>query len=707
MSRSDLVLEMLEAFNPDIVDSPNVSIRRTRRGVRIASSLAEYDIEIGDEVECDLDQSGVRVCVVTPELDDRQVGSLLRRLFIGDPDLHPQLSAKELRLTDPQVECLKSLEQSLMEGDSAGAIVLPTATGKTVVAAFAIDLVREVLGATTVLFLASQIELLDGAYRRFQASIPHMSLGRFYGKYAGKEDGDVILATAQSVAALKEEFNKRRFDLIIVDEFHRVMSDTYKELFKHFRPMYRLGLSATPIRGDRQVPVSAFDGNYLCYKVLKDAVLEGYVSPPDWRLIQDVTDYSGILSPKTGRKITFVSAARELIVPEREAIILNTYRRLAVGRTVGFCYSLPHALRMTQVFRAAGVQADIFTGEHSSVNGVRVKDRRETLEAFRQGRTRIIFVVDLFNEGVDVPEIETILFLRATLSPGRLLQNIGRGLRIAPGKRAVMILDFMSNYDRAEAVANLGRILDLDESVGSKRKSMGGGGAADADDKLIEMGIEIKVTEEAKRLIRETLEEIDSHRWQPQSDCYRKHYDLEMSDREIGAACGRTADSVSYWRRRNKLPPNTDRPQDDVSDCYRKHYDLGMNDREIGAACGRSFGTVKGWREDNNLPSKHWRRVSVDLKTIEKALEKMTLDEAAVEFGIGRATIVRMRAAAMSSSDITGKRRPSGKKRRHVDLEAVEKMLATNMTLADVANELGVGRATLVRLRAAARQRHD
>lgn len=574
MKHSDRIIALLNAFNPDI--GAGVTIKKTRRGVKITSPLAEYVIEVGDDVGCGQDHSGVNVCVVTPELVEpgnrTRIESLLRRLFVGDPDLHPQLSAKEIRLTDPQFECLDAFENSLMEGESAGAIVLPTAMGKTVVAAFAVEMARETIDARTVLFLANQTELLDSAYGKFQNLIPDWTLSRFYGARREVPDGDVVLATVQSSDRLKG-FDRDYFDLVIVDEFHHVMSDTYKELFRHFTPKYRLGLSATPFRGDRQDPVSAFDGNYLCHKVLKDVVVEGYVSPPDWRLIQDVTDYSGIFSPATGKEVTAVSAARELIVPEREAIILDAYRRLSIGRTVGFCYGLPHARRMTQVFRAAGVRADIFTGEHSSVNGVAVKDRKKTLEAFRRGDTRVLFTVDLFNEGVDVPEIETVLFLRATTSPGRLLQNIGRGLRLAPGKRAVRVLDFMSNYDRAEALVNLGKIIDLGGG-GSARPENTGGGGDGIDRQLIEMGIEIKVTEEAKRLIRDTLKEIESRQ---------------------------------QINRQRIRPPRSPAETESIFACYENEYQLGRNDRELSEKCGGTKHDAWVWRNEKNLPA-HGRR---------------------------------------------------------------------------------------------------
>jgi superfamily II DNA or RNA helicase/transposase len=607
MSIADRLLKILDSFNPGIAGNKAVRVERSRRykGVEITSPTATYLVGAGETTDCWTDDAGVHVCTFVPGLIDREdaIHDLLRQLFAGDPDLHPQLSPMEFALTRPQEECLGNLWDSFESGDDRGAVVLPPGMGKTVFAAHAIDLsvASKKVRAQKILFLAHQKELLEGARRQFENHLPGMAVGQVYGGV--RRDGDIVLATVQSDPA--DLFDDDAFDLVIVDEAHHVMSKTYLRQFDHFRPKYWLGLTATPYRSDMQDPMEMFGGNYICSMSLEDAIVQGYLSAPQWKLVNDVTDTSEFVAEILGKD---KKALRDVSFEEREASIVEAYKANARGRTVGFCYNRRIAKRMAQVFRAAGIKADAFTGEYSTVNGIEVADRDETLAAFRANRIDVLFTVALFDEGVDVPEIETVMFLRATSSPGRLFQNVGRGLRLAPGKRKALILDFMSNYDTAAALASLNRALGDEMPQGRESTGGGGGGGgASEDDDDIEakkLGIKIETTTETKDLVRRVVKEVEAGsfggRLAETYACFRKWYDAGLSDPEIGKKCDRGENSVFGWRRRKRLPPNA-RIRIDPA-CFRKWYDAGLSDPEIGKKCDRSGSSVLGWRRREKLP---------------------------------------------------------------------------------------------------------
>lgn len=334
-----------------------------------------------------------------------------------------------------QPEALAALSATRIEGNAAGLVVLATGLGKTWLAAF--DSTRPEF--RRVLFIAHREEILDQArdvYRRIQ---PTGSFGRF----AGGEhdlDGDVVFAGIQSLHRHLDRITPDTFDYVIVDEFHHAAAPTYRRVIGHLRPHFLLGLTATPNRADAADLLALCSDNLVYDCGLVDGVRRGLLSTFSYRAIPDVVDYENI--PWRNRRFDPDELSRRLETRQRAEQVHAEW--LALGgarrRTLGFCSSITHAEFMADWFRRQGVDA---LAVHS---GPASAPRAETLERFRAGEIPVLFTVDLFNEGVDVPDLDVVLLLRPTESPIVFFQQIGRGLRRADGKERLDVLDLVGNH---------------------------------------------------------------------------------------------------------------------------------------------------------------------------------------------------------------------------------------------------------------------
>jgi superfamily II DNA or RNA helicase/HKD family nuclease len=360
-------------------------------------------------------------------------------------------SGLEVRPWPYQREILEALEvERRRHGRWRNLVVAPTGTGKTVVAALDYQRVAHqhdaLSGRPSLLFVAHRKELLEQSLRTFREVLQDGSFGELLVGGERPTEWRHVFASIQSLtAAGVEQFDPTRFDVVIVDEFHHAEAATYRRLLDHLDPRVLVGMTATPERTDGLDVKRWFDGRFAFEMRLWDALDQRLLSPFQYFGIADDTD----LSQVTWRRGGYATAELSNVYTgddARVAKVLRTVRDLVADptrmRALGFCVSVEHADYMARRFREAGIAAASITGETNAA------EREHALLRLQAGEVQVLFTVDLFNEGVDVPEIDTVLFLRPTESATVFLQQLGRGLRKARDKACLTALDFVGNQHR-------------------------------------------------------------------------------------------------------------------------------------------------------------------------------------------------------------------------------------------------------------------
>lgn len=337
--------------------------------------------------------------------------------------------------TPVQIEALYALSETRDEGFRRGLVVLATGLGKTWLAAF--DAVQ--MGARRVLFVAHREEILSQAADTFLRIRPKARIGFYAGKIRDVEV-DVLCASVQTLGreAHLERFAPDHFDYIVVDEFHHAAATTYRRLLAYFSPRFLLGLTATPDRSDQSDILSLCDDNLVFTYRLFDGIQSKLLVPFHYYGIFDSSvDYKEI--PWRSGRFDQEQLSNKLATLARARHALAEWKHRKQARTLAFCVSIAHADFMASQFENAGIAcAAVYAGSKLS--------RADALERLRDGRLAIIFSVDLFNEGVDLPAIDTVMMLRPTESKILFLQQLGRGLRKSDGKQHLVVLDFIGNH---------------------------------------------------------------------------------------------------------------------------------------------------------------------------------------------------------------------------------------------------------------------
>ncbi|MBK1630293.1 helicase [Thiohalocapsa halophila] len=337
--------------------------------------------------------------------------------------------------SEVQREALAALAETRDKGFRRGLVVMATGLGKTYLAAF--DSQR--MGAARVLFVAHREEILMQAEASFQRVHPGARVGHYTG--ARKQtDVDLLFASVQTLGQAQhlERFAPDHFDYVVIDEFHHAAAPTYRRLLQHLRPRFLLGLTATPERTDQSDILSLCDDNRVYSRYLFDGIELGLLCPFRYFGIFDETvDYREI--PWRNGRFDPQALENKLATQGRARHALRYWREQGRERTLGFCVSRSHADFMADRFQREGIRAAaVYRGSSLA--------RSEALERLEQGRLQVIFSVDLFNEGVDLPAIDTVLMLRPTESKVLFLQQLGRGLRLHPEKEHLVVLDFIGNH---------------------------------------------------------------------------------------------------------------------------------------------------------------------------------------------------------------------------------------------------------------------
>ncbi|WP_432938304.1 DUF3427 domain-containing protein [Kribbella sp. CA-253562] len=359
------------------------------------------------------------------------------------------LAGLEVRPRAYQAEMLETLEaERSVHNRHRNLVVAATGTGKTVIAALDYRRLRdeaECQGkpAPSLLFVAHRREILQQSIRTYREVLSDASFGEEYHSGLRPERWRHVFASIQSLSVDDVTAMPREaFDILVVDEFHHAAAKTYRTLLEHLTPKELLGLTATPERTDGFDVQSYFGGRTAVELRLWDALSDDLLCPFHYFGIADGTDLTG-LDWKRGRYDDHQLSELYTGNSKRASIVLREVRDKITNvnkmRALGFCVSVAHAEYMAQVFSEAGIPAKAVSGQSS------IADREQALKDLRARRVNALFAADLFNEGLDLPEVDTVLFLRPTESPTIFLQQLGRGLRQASGKPVLTALDFVGN----------------------------------------------------------------------------------------------------------------------------------------------------------------------------------------------------------------------------------------------------------------------
>ena len=381
--------------------------------------------------------------------DVRRLDEALAVEGSGPSDLPIELAALDVRPWGYQREILDELMAHRTLHDRwRNLVVMATGTGKTVVAGLDYRRLREAGQVDSVLFVAHREEILRQSLSTFRHILRDGSFGEWFVASERPREWRHVFASVQSLARLdlEHELSPDRFDMVIVDEFHHASKEnrTYARLLEHLTPKVLLGLTATPERSDGVDIRTWFDPGGGVELRLWEALERNLLCPFQYFGIHDDVDLRDVAWKRGQGYDPAALTARYTVHDGRVRLIAQAlYDKVADVRrmrALGFCVSIDHAEFMAQRFtELVGIPARAVTSRTPT------EDRRAALTALRNREVSVLFTVDLFNEGIDLPEIDTVLFLRPTESATVFLQQLGRGLRLADDKPCLTVLDFIGH----------------------------------------------------------------------------------------------------------------------------------------------------------------------------------------------------------------------------------------------------------------------
>lgn len=405
------------------------------------------------------------------------------------------LSGLEVRPYPYQREMLERLDvERELHDRHRNLLVAATGTGKTVMAALDYKQLRQRHGRDLrLLFVAHRKEILQQSLRKYQEILLDANFGESLHSGEIPERWTHVFASVQSLnGRALDRLTPDHFDVIVIDEFHHATSPTYRKIIEHFQPLELLGLTATPERMDgKNIQDEYFNGRIAAEMRLWEALDNKLLCPFHYFGISDTTDLSTVEwkrgaydASSLSNVLTGNKVRAALVVKAVEEKVADPSRM----RALGFCVSITHAYFMAESFRSAGFNAVAVTGDTPA------DQRRQALRNLKAGALQVVFSVDLFNEGVDVPDVDTLLLLRPTSSATVFLQQLGRGLRRSDAKPVLTVLDFIGQHrkefrfeNQFRALTNLTRKRLLDH--------------IEHDFPKLPSGCEIVLEEKAKRTI--------------------------------------------------------------------------------------------------------------------------------------------------------------------------------------------------------------
>lgn len=365
---------------------------------------------------------------------------------------HCGYSPKKRLLNILQKMAITDLRDSHSLGQKAGLIVLPTGSGKTRIAAED----AKVNSSKCVLYVAHTNEILDVAQSEFNAVFGGDNVVRVIGVRSLLNPKKVNLSTIQLLKNHLTKIVPGIFDYIVVDEFHHAAAKSYRHLLELTGDAFLLGLTATPFRGDRQDITELCHGNVLVNAELRMGIDSGILAPYHYFGAFDDIDYSKI--KHNGIKYSIRDLERALIIPDRDNAIIGKWREKADHKaTLAFCCSHTHAKRVAKSFRDQGIPAEPY------LSTTPWEHRKNLSMQLETGDIKVLCVVDVLNEGADLPFIECLLFLRPTESKRIFFQQFGRGLRKYVGKSHCIVIDFIGNFRNAYRIVEYHGLLPYDD----------------------------------------------------------------------------------------------------------------------------------------------------------------------------------------------------------------------------------------------------
>lgn len=459
------LFERKSGLNTAIIGSSNLSYSALYTGHEWNVKLPDAGLPIYDEAKKAFDKywEDPRAIVLSEELIDKYEQYYMNKKVML---VNPYIAASHADLVEPkdadhdesnkmiqpnamQSEALKALEQTRLNGHNKGVVIAATGTGKTYLSAFDV----QKFGARKLLFLAHRDEILENAKQTFISIFNNASS---CGKLSGESkeiDKPFLFSTVQSLSRDEtlKQFSVDYFDYIVVDEFHHAQASTYRKVIDYFKPKFLLGLTATPDRMDGRDVLELCDNNVVYEIRLRDALKEGLLTPFRYFGLSDPTVNYDEVSVRNGQYVE-EELVRVLNTHERVGYVLDMIKKFGHDgdqlKALGFCATIEHAKYMSEQFNKHGIVAGYLTGENSS------QERQDKISRLASDKDplQIIFTVNIFNEGVDIPAVNMVLFLRPTESATIFIQQLGRGLRKMPGKEYVTVLDFIGNFNKSFVV---------------------------------------------------------------------------------------------------------------------------------------------------------------------------------------------------------------------------------------------------------------
>jgi superfamily II DNA or RNA helicase len=425
-----------------------------------------------------------------------------------------QIGPTDLRPEPFQERLLEQIALSRQEGHHRNLLVAATGTGKTVMAALDYLGLRETLSRARLLFVAHREEILMQSRATFQQALRDPLFGELWVSGHRPEKFDFVFASIQSMnASGLAHLDPAHFDVVIIDEFHHAAAQSYRSLLDHVKPVELIGLTATPERSDGMPILEWFDGRIAAELRLWDAIDQQRLVAFAYYGIHDGLDLRDI-PWKRGRGydveglsnlLTANDALAKFVLKELEGRVDD----IARIRALGFCVSVDHARFMARVFRAAGVAATAIWSDTPD------SERRAALADLASRRVNIVFSVDLFNEGVDVPAVDTLLMLRPTDSPTLFLQQLGRGLRRSVGKSICMVLDFVGHHRKEFRFDRRFRAL-----LGGTRKELAA--QVEASFPFLPAGCHMELDHVAAGIVLESIKNAVPSRWTERVEALRQ-----------------------------------------------------------------------------------------------------------------------------------------------------------------------------------------
>ena len=464
----------------------DVSVVEAGEGLTYAAALTEFD------------SLWQRTLPLGQDLIDEYKTRLYYSIERWDMDY--DIANSEIKPNYMQRRALKELNRIRAMGANKALVVASAGSGKTFLAAF--DALN--FAPRRLLYIVHEGSILTKSFETFQKVFgSDRSYGIFNGEFK-EPDADFVFSTNVTMASSLELFDKHTWDYIIIDECHHATADTYQKILKRFQPQFLLGITATPERMDGNDVFSLFDENVPYELRLRDAIINGLVVPFKYYGIRDELIEYGINATKGHHFVEQFSDDKhcDFIYKQIEAH-REPEKKL---KALAFCRDISHAIRMSQAMEDYYPNGTRYLTGKNSV-GERVRAYKDLQDD--NSDLQILFTVDILNEGVDIPGVNMVLFLRPTDSQTIFIQQLGRGLRNYEGKKYVTVLDFIGNdYKRSVQIAfALG---GLSENFVLEKKLVAALVKEDFQSiGLAEYGVEIHLDDLSKKEILSYIDEVN------------------------------------------------------------------------------------------------------------------------------------------------------------------------------------------------------